>query len=73
MDDQFRYYKPFISPLDPCPPIRIKSFNVPPQLFIAFQPPNWPQFSPHEALKKGTLWPALFAPYPDPSTGTEGR
>ncbi|MHA7963386.1 spore coat associated protein CotJA [Paenibacillus sp. CAU 1782] len=70
MDDQFRYYKPFVSPLDPCPPIPIKSYNVPLQLFINFQPPDWPQYQPHEALKKGTLWPALFAPYPDPLTGT---
>jgi len=70
--DQFRTYRPFIGPFDPCPPITEKSYNVPPQLFITFQPPNLPQFSPYEALKYGTLWPALFAPYPDPSRKEAG-
>ncbi|RJX40919.1 spore coat associated protein CotJA [Paenibacillus pinisoli] len=70
--DQFRTYRPFIGPFDPCPPITEKSYNVPPQLFITFQPPNLPQFSPYEALKYGTLWPALFAPYPDPSRTEAG-
>ncbi|MGO4182021.1 spore coat associated protein CotJA [Paenibacillus sp. TAF43_2] len=63
MNNQVRYYKPFISPLDPCPPIKVKSFSMPPQLFITFQPPNLPQFSPHEALRYGTLWPMLYSPY----------
>lgn len=70
--DQFRTYRPFIGPFDPCPPITEKSYNVPPQLFITFQPPNLPQFSPYEALKYGTLWPALYAPYPDPSRKEAG-
>lgn len=70
--DQFRTYRPFIGPFDPCPPITEKSYNVPPQLFIPFQPPNWPQFSPYEALKLGTLWPPLYAPYPDPSRKEAG-
>ncbi|MFF2888011.1 spore coat associated protein CotJA [Paenibacillus sp. NPDC057967] len=70
--DQFRTYRPFIGPFDPCPPITEKSYNVPPQLFITFQPPNLPQFSPYEALKYGTLWPALYAPYPDPSREEAG-
>lgn len=64
MNSQVRYYHPFVSPLDPCPPIRVKSFSVPPQLFITFQPPNLPQFTPFDALKHGTLWPALYSPYP---------
>lgn len=63
MNNQVRYYKPFISPLDPCPTIKVKSFSTPPQLFITFQPPNLPQFSPHEALRYGTLWPMLYSPY----------
>ncbi|GGG54782.1 spore coat associated protein CotJA [Paenibacillus radicis (ex Gao et al. 2016)] len=62
-NEQVRYYKPFVGPFDPCPPILVKSYSTPPQLFIPFQPPNWPQFSPHEALRYGTLWPALFSPY----------
>ncbi|REK76452.1 spore coat associated protein CotJA [Paenibacillus paeoniae] len=70
--DQFRTYRPFLGPFDPCPPIQEKSYNVPPQLFISFQPPNLPQFSPYEALKYGTLWPALYGPYPDPSRKEAG-
>lgn len=62
-DDQVRYYKTFVSPLDPCPPIRVKSYSTPPHLFMPFQPPNLPQFTPYEALKHGTLWPVLYSPY----------
>ncbi|RIX51872.1 spore coat associated protein CotJA [Paenibacillus nanensis] len=72
-NDQFRTYRPFIGPFDPCPPMTVKSYNVPPQLFISFQPPNLPQFSPYEALKHGTLWPALYAPYPGPSRKEAGE
>ncbi|WP_135549064.1 spore coat associated protein CotJA [Paenibacillus cymbidii] len=61
--NQVRYYEPFVGPFDPCPPIRVKSYVTPPNLFITFQPPGWPQFPPHEALRAGTLWPALFSPY----------
>lgn len=64
MNSGFRYYEPFVGPFDPCPPIRVKSFNVPPQLFITFQPPDLPQYTPHEALMRGTLWPSLYDPYP---------
>lgn len=63
MNDQVRYYHPFVSPFDPCPPIRVKSYSTPPQLFIPFQPPNLPQFKPFDALKYGTLWPMLYSPY----------
>ncbi|RCW51013.1 spore coat associated protein CotJA [Paenibacillus prosopidis] len=63
MNDQVRYYEPYVSPLDPCPPRRVKSYITPPQLFIPFQPPNLPQFHPYEALMHGTLWPALYSPY----------
>ncbi len=63
MNDQVRYYEPFIGPFDPCPPITVKSYSVPPHLFMHFQPPNLPQFQPYEALMRGTLWPALFSPY----------
>ena len=73
VSDQYRTYRPVRSPFDPCPPIEEKSYNVPPQLFIPFQPPNWPQFSPYEALKHGTLWPALNSPYPDPSRQKAGE
>lgn len=60
---QFKKYYPFIGPFDPCPPIRVKLYNTPPQLYINFQPPGLPQFSPYEALRTGTLWPALYGPY----------
>lgn len=63
MHSQFKKYYPYIGPFDPCPPIYCKLYNTPPQLYMNFQPPGLPQFSPYEALKKGTLWPALFAPY----------
>ncbi|MCG7342599.1 spore coat associated protein CotJA [Sporosarcina sp. ACRSL] len=52
-------FEPWISPLDPCPPIRVKTFVLPPQLFIGFQPPGLPQFTPEQALRHGTLWPIL--------------
>ncbi|WP_099158386.1 MULTISPECIES: spore coat associated protein CotJA [Virgibacillus] len=66
MFTQFKYWEPYISPFDPCPPMRIKSYSTPPQLYIPFQPKGLPQFKPMEALYRGTLWPALFSPYPDP-------
>ncbi|WP_442604499.1 spore coat associated protein CotJA [Paenibacillus sp. KN14-4R] len=63
MNSQVRTYRPFISAFDPCPPILEKKFYTPPQLFIPFQPPGLPQFSPYEALKRGTLWPDLYSGY----------
>ncbi|PTX59099.1 spore coat protein JA [Melghirimyces profundicolus] len=67
-----KYYEPYVSPLDPCPPMRVKSYETPPQLYMGFQPPNLPQYHPREALKQGTLWPALFAPYTNPYKGPGG-
>ncbi|PKR78872.1 spore coat protein CotJA [Halalkalibacillus sediminis] len=64
MESNRKYYHPFISPTDPCPPITIKSYETPPHLYMGFQPYNLPQFSPIDALYHGTLWPALFSPYP---------
>ena len=52
-------FKPFVSPLDPCPPILEKTFVLPPQIFTNFQQPGLPQYSPAEALRRGTLWPAF--------------
>ncbi|MBA4601372.1 spore coat associated protein CotJA [Thermoactinomyces mirandus] len=62
--DQVRYWYPYISPLDPCPPQRVKYYVVPPNLFLGFQPANLPQYPPRKALKRGTLWPILYSPYP---------
>jgi spore coat protein JA len=63
VNNQLRQYAPFISPFDPCPPIKVKTYLVPPNVMLGFQPPNLPQFSPAEALKAGTLWPAFYSPY----------
>ena len=64
MDYMFKgSFKPYVSPLDPCPPVRVKSFSLPPQLFMNFQPAGLPQYSPAEALKQGSLWPALVDGY----------
>ncbi|WP_233567829.1 spore coat associated protein CotJA [Cohnella faecalis] len=70
-DGQWREYRPYVSPTDPCPPILIKWYIVPPNQYITFQPMNWPQFSLDEALRKGTLWPPLFSPYSPPSESKE--
>ncbi|MFS0574635.1 spore coat associated protein CotJA [Sporosarcina sp. 179-K 3D1 HS] len=52
-------FRPYVSPLDPCPPILVKKFVLPPQLFMDFQPPGLPQYTPEQALIHGSLWPAL--------------
>ncbi|TQR20392.1 spore coat associated protein CotJA [Psychrobacillus vulpis] len=52
-------YKPYVSPRDPCPPILVKTFVLPPQLFTNFQKPGLPQYSPEQALKHGSLWPSF--------------
>ncbi|EGK07743.1 spore coat associated protein CotJA [Kroppenstedtia eburnea] len=65
-------YRPYISPWDPCPPLLIKTYETPPQLYMGFQPMGLPQFDPREALRRGTLWPALFAPYTNPYKGVKG-
>lgn len=52
-------YSPYVSPLDPCPPICVKEFVLPPQIFTNYQKPGLPQYSPAEALLQGSLWPAF--------------
>ncbi|MFB9756812.1 spore coat associated protein CotJA [Paenibacillus hodogayensis] len=52
-----------MGPFDPCPPVAVKTFIIPPNVTMPFQAPNLPQFSPAEALRFGTLWPAYFSPY----------
>jgi spore coat protein JA len=56
-------YYPYVSPFDPCPPMRVKTYPTPPHLYIGFQPPNLPQFPPHEALRRGTLWQPFYDPW----------
>ncbi|GIN38214.1 spore coat associated protein CotJA [Heyndrickxia oleronia] len=66
MHSFYKSYKPYISPFDPCPPIKVKTYSTPPNLYMGFQPPNLPQFPPLEALRKGTLWQPLYDPYYSP-------
>ena len=61
--NQMRVYKPFIGPFDPCPPLLYRTYVVPINQYITFQPLDWPQFSLQEALTLGTLWPNLYSPY----------
>jgi spore coat protein JA len=68
---QERYWHPYISPLDPCPPLHVKRYVVPPNQFLGFQPPGLPQFSRGEALYRGTLWPILYSPYHPEGRGEE--
>lgn len=63
MYSNFKNWEPYVSPFDPCPPIRVKTYVTPPNLYIPFQPGGLPQFSPCEALQLGTLWPAFYSPY----------
>jgi spore coat protein JA len=56
-------YYPYVSPFDPCRPISVKTYVTPPNLYIHFQPPNLQQFTPKEALFRGTLWPIFYDPY----------
>jgi spore coat protein JA len=66
MNSRTKVFHPYISPYDPCIPIKVKSFSTPPHLYLTFQPPNLEQFSPQEALRAGTLWKALYDPYFNP-------
>jgi spore coat protein JA len=63
MKNEVKVYQPFASKNDPCTPIPEKSYVLPPQLFYTYQPADLAQFSPKEALRKGTLWPDLFSTY----------
>ncbi|WP_332695931.1 spore coat associated protein CotJA [Halalkalibacter lacteus] len=63
---QRKYFYPYASPFDPCPPIKVKSYETPPNLYLGYQPYGLPQFQPREALFCGTLWPALYSPYENP-------
>ncbi|MBO2942464.1 spore coat associated protein CotJA [Paenibacillus sp. F411] len=58
-----RQYITYRSPFDPCPPLPCRTYVVPVNQYVVFQPADLPQFSPAEALKHGTLWPALYSPY----------
>lgn len=69
MDRQWRTYRAYHSPLDPCAPKEPKAYIVPPNQYITVQPKGLRQFPPREALKRGTLWPDLYSPYRPPHAG----
>ncbi|MCP3025829.1 spore coat associated protein CotJA [Halobacillus sp. A5] len=66
-----KWYHPYASTADPCPPIEWKYYQTPPNLYLGFQPTGLPQFPLKEALYKGTLWPVLFDPYPSHVRGED--
>lgn len=72
MSTHYRTYYPFISTFDPCIPIKEKIYSTPPHLYIGFQPPNLPQFTPAEALKAGTLWRDFYDPWYNPFEHVKG-
>lgn len=63
LNSELRSYKPFVGPFDPCPPMLCKTYVVPPNQYVVFQPADLPQYSLQEALRLGTLWPAFYSPY----------
>jgi len=58
-----KVWRPYVGPHDPCPPMKEKYYWTPPNLYLGFQPPGLPRFEIHEALRRGTLWKALYSPY----------
>lgn len=70
---QMKTYQPYHSPHDPCRPIGVKFYSTPPNLYVGFQPPNLQQYSPKEALKKGTLWPIFYDYYENPYEAKRGK
>lgn len=72
MNTNYKTYFPYTSPFDPCTPIKIKTYSTPPNLYMGFQPPNLPQFTPAEALRAGTLWRAFYDPYYSPFDQARG-
>lgn len=66
MQSHHKTYEPYVSPLDPCIPMKIKMYSTPPHLYAGYQQPNLQQFTPAEALRAGTLWKAFYDPYFNP-------
>lgn len=61
-----KWFVPYVSKSDPCPPLTPVSYETPVQLYLGFQPEELRQFAPAEALRMGTLWPDLYSPYVNP-------
>lgn len=72
MYSRTKVYHPYISPFDPCKPIKTKTYSTPPHLYLGFQPQNLEQFSPMEALRAGTLWKVFYDPYYNPYEKAKG-
>ncbi|MCF8567286.1 spore coat associated protein CotJA [Alicyclobacillus tolerans] len=72
MDRQWRVYYPYRSPFDPCPPLE-KAYIVPPNQYVTFQPKGLKQYTPREALRRGTLWPDLYSPYDRQRKGRDSQ
>nr|WP_323744205.1 spore coat associated protein CotJA [Paenibacillus sp. B01] len=64
----YREWLPFRGACDPCPPIGVRRYVIPPNQYILYQPTGLPQYPLEEALRLGTLWPALYSPY-EPGCG----
>jgi spore coat protein JA len=73
MSTNYKSYEPYASPFDPCPPIKVKTYSTPPNLYMGFQPLGLPQFSPKEAIKRGTLWKPFYDPYYSPYESARER
>lgn len=72
MSTPMKKWYPYVSPFDPCPPIKVKSYSTPPNLYMGFQPPGLPQFSAFEALRAGTLWKPFYDPWYGPYERPKG-
>lgn len=68
-----KWIRPYIGRFDPCPPLTPISYETPAQLYLGFQPAGMQQFSPDEALSRGTLWPGLYTPYTNPYLQPRGE
>ncbi len=73
MSTDRKTWTPYVSPEDPCPPRKEKTYETPPHLYMGIQKPGLEQFSLEEALQKGTLWPDLYSDYTSPFEKAEGK
>jgi spore coat protein JA len=63
--------KPYVGKDDPCTPLKEKTYETPPHLYLGIQQPEMEQYSLKDALHNGTLWPALYGPYSNPFKDVE--
>lgn len=60
-----KIYEPLQGKFDPCPPLK-KYYSTPPHLYMGFQKVGLEQYSPKDALRKGTLWKEFYDYYENP-------